>query len=177
MCISDLEVNIPQELIGAKVADLTDVDDNWNWSMLEQWLPASVLQKIQAITTPDLANGEDTLNWPGDRHGIFSVAAAYHRLCNFTDAAPVVDWKRIWKLKLLERVRCFMWTFCHNRLLTNYRKSKMGIGSPMCDVCANTIEDELHVLRDCPKAMALWISVVHNGARNDFFLGGSVALD
>ena len=31
----------------------------------------------------------------------------------------------------------------------------MGIWSPMCDVCANTIEDELHVLRDCPKAMAL----------------------
>lgn len=39
----------------------------------------------------------------------------------------------------------------------------------MCDVYANTIEDELHVLRDCPKAMALWISVVHNGARNDSF--------
>jgi hypothetical protein len=69
-------LNIPQELIGAKVADLTDAEGDWNWSMLEHWLPASVLQKIQAITTPDLANGEDTLNWPGDRHGIFSVAAA-----------------------------------------------------------------------------------------------------
>lgn len=62
-----------------------------------------------------------------------------------------------------ERVRCLVWIICHDRLLTNY--------SPMCDFCANTIEDELHELRDCPKAKLFWRIVSHHDARNDFYEG------
>jgi len=48
------------------------------------------------------------------------------------------------------------------------RKHKMGIGNQMCRFCHDEIESEIHVLRDCPKAMALWLCVVDFTARTSF---------
>ncbi|PNX64704.1 ribonuclease H, partial [Trifolium pratense] len=43
-----------------------------------------------------------------------------------------------------------MWIAAHERLLTNYRRSRWGIGvSPICPSCGNGDETLLHVLRDC----------------------------
>jgi len=39
MNIPGVSIDIPQELLGAKVADLTDVNRDWNCLMLGQWLP------------------------------------------------------------------------------------------------------------------------------------------
>lgn len=47
----------------------------------------------------------------------------------------------------------------------------MGIGSPMCSFCHDVIESEIHVLRDCPKALALWMRVVDTTGRAAFFEG------
>jgi hypothetical protein len=57
----------------------------------------------------------------------------------------------------------------HGRLLTNVRKNKMGLGAEMCEFCNDLPETILHVMRDCPIIMLLWLSVVHSSARNQFF--------
>jgi hypothetical protein len=79
----------------------------------------------------------------------------YQILCNFQPSDDRTNWKEIWKLKVPERVRHFIWILHYDRLLTNYNKSRMGFGSSMCGYCCNVVEDTLHVMRDCPLAMSV----------------------
>jgi hypothetical protein len=54
-----------------------------------------------------------------------------------------------------------MWTAAHERLLTNYRRSRWRIGvSPICPSCGNGDETLIHVLRDCVYATQVWIKLV-----------------
>jgi hypothetical protein len=46
----------------------------------------------------------------------------------------------IWRLRVPERVKTFVWLLHHDRLLTNFNKSKMGLGSSMCNICGNIVE-------------------------------------
>ncbi|CAJ2645452.1 unnamed protein product [Trifolium pratense] len=45
----------------------------------------------------------------------------------------------------------------------------MGIGSPVCIYCGDTTESILHIMRDCPLAMTVWIHVVPVHVRDKFF--------
>ncbi|CAL5214672.1 unnamed protein product [Lathyrus oleraceus] len=47
----------------------------------------------------------------------------------------------------------------------------MGMGSPICKYCKNVEEDVLHVLRDCPLVMSLWMRDVKVKWRISFFFG------
>jgi hypothetical protein len=78
-------------------------------------------------------------------------------------------WRRLWHIEAAERVRAFIWLLKHNRLMTNSPKHRMGIGSADCWWCHGTEETTLHVLRDCPYAMALWMNTVSNNKRDWFF--------
>lgn len=59
------------------------------------------------------------------------------------------------------------------KLLTNKRKARLGLGAPYCHHCGSVIEDEIHVLRDCPVALWVWrhlVKPVHRAA----FLHGMI---
>lgn len=55
------------------------------------------------------------------------------------------DWRRVWNLNVLERVKSFMWLLKHDRLLTNASKSKMGLGSTMCSLCKKTTKTPIQL--------------------------------
>jgi hypothetical protein len=76
--------------------------------------------------------------------GIFSIAEMYHALCDFDIEGTGVVWQHIWKLKVPERVRAFIWLIKHGRLLTNERKNRMGLGTDRCDYCGDLPETILH---------------------------------
>jgi hypothetical protein len=78
-------------------------------------------------------------------------------------------WLQIWRLKVPERVKSFVWLVKHDRLLTNDRKHIMGLGSDRCEFCRDTVETTLHVLRDCKLVRTLWISLVDSSLRYQFF--------
>jgi len=64
-----------------------------------------------------------------------------------------------------------MWMAAHERLLTNYRRSKWGVGaSPICSGCDKDDETTIHVLRDCPLAAKIWIKLVPSNQISSFFL-------
>jgi hypothetical protein len=97
----------------------------------------------------------------------------YEILCDFNKLDDEKIWINIWKLKITERNRCFMWLVKHNRLLlTKQVKSRMGLGSACCDYCGEE-ETSLHVLRDCGLAMGVWMAIVPNDMRDTFFEGNS----
>lgn len=49
-----------------------------------------------------------------------------------------------------------MWMLKHDRLLTNCKKSRMGLCHSMCAYCGDVEETSLHALRDCPLVLPLW---------------------
>lgn len=64
-----------------------------------------------------------------------------------------------------------MWILALNRLLTNYKKSMMGINHDMCQFCENITKTILHVFRECPIAMKIWVNAVPVYFRSIFFQG------
>jgi hypothetical protein len=100
----------------------------------------------------------------------YSVAEMYSTLCDFPYDDIDVNWQKIWKLNVSERVRHFMWMLKHDRLLTNCKKSRMGLGHSMCAYCGDVEETSLHALRDCPLVLPLWKSLIPNEDNNQFFM-------
>jgi hypothetical protein len=62
--IADLDITIPDNLVGAKVRELITDSGDWNWQLLEDCPPVYILQIILAIHSLDDANGEDARPWP-----------------------------------------------------------------------------------------------------------------
>ncbi|GAU22321.1 hypothetical protein TSUD_106490 [Trifolium subterraneum] len=153
-------VDIPNDLYGARVCDLVDAHGNWNWALLQNWMPNQLQHKIAAVVPPHSDNGRDEQLGVGGKFGEFSVATMYNKLRGFnkTDADPV--WNRIWKLGVTERVRSFVWLVKWDRLLTNSVKNRMGLSSSVCQYCGGQEETCIHVLCDCPLAHEFWKQIV-----------------
>jgi hypothetical protein len=166
--IVDLNIDIPANIQHACVNDLVTDNGNWNRELLN-WMPNNILNKLIAIPTPEDANGDDLKFWPYSKYGHYSVASAYDLLTDVANVTADATWKKIWSLQIPERIRSFIWLLKHGRLLTNFRKSKMSLGSPFCSFCGDVIETELHVLRDCPSCMNVWLNIVHDNSREAFF--------
>ncbi|CAJ2632916.1 unnamed protein product [Trifolium pratense] len=154
-----------------KVTQLVDDEGRWKLEVLATCLPVSLLRKIAAIPPPEESVGADSAYCMEDTAGNFSISAVYHALCRFDDGNGAVNWKHIWKIKAQELVRVFVWLMYHERILTNYQKNRMGLGSSMCDFCGDQVETILHVMRDCPLVMPLWLNLVHSNMRRNFCTG------
>jgi ribonuclease HI len=168
--VADMDVSIPENVANARVCDLVDDEGEWNWSLMNGWLPGAILRKISAILPPAIENGRDIQLGVGKNSDDFSVASMYNILCNFDHSVEDKEWLEVWKLSVSERNRCFMWLVKHDRLLTRKIKARMGIGHDRCDFC-NEIETSLHVLRDCGLAISVWQHLVPEGLRVNFFDG------
>jgi hypothetical protein len=166
--VNELDVVIPPSLENASVADLVANDGGWNWNNIS-WLPENVLNMIAAIPAPVADIGKDTIFWPSENHGQFTVSSAYDLLMKYEPCDDEKMWRMIWKLQVPERVKCYIWLLKHGRVLTNLRLSKMHRGSPFCSSCGDIIETELHVLRDCAQCMNIWLAVVKDSTRAKFF--------
>ncbi|GAU34558.1 hypothetical protein TSUD_219420 [Trifolium subterraneum] len=138
-----------------KVKDLVDNNGFWKLDILRTWLPQNITSKLFSIVPPKNNSAPDLRAWSGSTDGNFNIASAYTLLCHFNDEERDEGWLNIWRLQVPERVRSFIWLVRHNRLITNYRKSKMHLCDPWCNHCVDIVEDTIHVLRDCPLAKNL----------------------
>ncbi|KAK4267368.1 hypothetical protein QN277_024155 [Acacia crassicarpa] len=101
-----------------------------------------------------------TLRWKWAKNGDFSVKSAYGSLTN-NEEQPDTLWGNIWKLKVPERCKTFLWLAVHKRLLTNASRKKRGLTTDdRCPVCSSDTETIQHVLRDCPDTKKLWRQIV-----------------
>jgi hypothetical protein len=149
-------LTIPPHLVGLKVCDLVDEQGGWNWSMLSSWMPEEYQQRIAAVCPHMPDNGKDVRAGVGGQIEEYYVAVMYNNICGFQHKNENSIWHKIWKIKVPERVRSFIWMAMHDRLLTNSNKSKMGICHAMCNYCGDVEETAIHVLRDCPTASNVW---------------------
>ncbi|GAU50328.1 hypothetical protein TSUD_290640 [Trifolium subterraneum] len=167
--IEAMGIMVPESMQYLMVKDLVDDNGCWNFDLLRTWLPHNIISKMYALLPPQNDGDTDRRVCSGTDNGQFSIASAYKLVCNFSDNSREMEWLRIWKLKVPERITSFIWLVRHDRLLTNYRKSKMHIGEPWCTHCVDIVEDTLHVLRDCPLAKSVWCNLLNNAARENSF--------
>jgi hypothetical protein len=154
--ISDFMQEIPEGTRRWKVKDVASTTGEWNFGLIQDLVPSSIVQKMHAVVPPNTSHEEDVMLWPGTNTGQFTVAAAYHLIAG--DISNNVDkkWHQIWKLDSMERIRVFIWLLVHNRLQTKARLARWQLGNSFCDRCTQFDETTLHVVRDCPTAVNIW---------------------
>ncbi|KAK2422059.1 Polynucleotidyl transferase, ribonuclease H superfamily protein [Trifolium repens] len=167
--IEEFGIVIPDNMQQLMVKDLVNDNGFWKLDILSSWLPQNIISKLFAIVPPNNDSEIDRRAWSGSPDGNFTIASAYTLLCRFNDEARDAMWLHIWRLKVPERVRSFVWLVRHDRLLTNYRKSKMQLCEPWCNHCMDIVEDTMHVLRDCPLAKGVWCNLLNATARDSFY--------
>lgn len=66
-------------------------------------------------------------------------------------------WKKLWRLKIPQRIRFFMWLVVRNRLMINTNKGIRGlIQDAGYMVCGALEEDMEHIMRRCPSSVTVW---------------------
>ena len=86
----------------------------------------------------------------------FSTRGAYHLLHVSETTSDVV---RIWASRLPTKVKFFAWLRHHGRLNTRahlYHRNIKTLEESWCEHCPGTIETDVHILCECPRAQALW---------------------
>lgn len=115
---------------------------------------------ILAIPIPqrDVA---DRVVWTGSKNGVYNVKSGYHYWFNLrygTVSVPQsVGWKRVWHLKIPQKVKVFIWRFCRNIVPVRKRLSARGLRVPItCPMCLSDIEHMTHLFFDCDFAADCW---------------------
>ena len=151
----------------------------WHEDMVKEVFSANDVQEILSIPIPHHPK-QDRLIWLPDPKGTFTVKSV-HRVAftQASDGRPVNSlWKDLWKARLPERLKMFLWRIGANVIPTKVNlQRKMQHIDPVCTFCNNEDESSTHVFLDCQFARALW-AVVGWGIRFDTatFTSGEVVL-
>ncbi|CAI8583459.1 unnamed protein product [Vicia faba] len=65
----------------------------------------------------------------GTRNNEFSIKEMFKEIEGYKFKNADGDWNKIWKALVPKRCKSFLWILKHDRLLTNFSKSKKGLGS------------------------------------------------
>lgn len=124
----------------------TEVTHNLNnlSSLMKEIVKASLAFKGAIITS------DDTYNWVLTRNLKFSTKSAMKLL----KSSPLPNfhlshfwpWKTIWKLKLIPKIKIFLWKLMNCSLpIKSCLTARGWKGDSLCDLCPSKIEDDNHV--------------------------------
>ena len=66
-------------------------------------------------------------------------------------------WARIWKFRLPNKIKVFIWRACHNILPTlNRLRQRRIIENALCPICMQALETIIHALWECGAARDVW---------------------
>lgn len=154
----------------ASVSDFVKEDGTWNTSTWYGVLPSWVIRSLATVRAPQGID-QDRFVWRQATDGNFSICAAYNWLSNRQQHPEGGSlWRQVWKLKVPEKVKTFMWQVFHERLPTNSLRAKRGVSeSEECPFECHSEETTIHILRDCEIARHVWPTFVDTNARFSFF--------
>lgn len=110
------------------IGDLMEGDQpKWNVNMLKNNLSsASAIEAIQTPISRSMVNAE--IYWPHTKDGIYNVKSGYRRIQEINThihsgptssrVATSEMWNLLWKIKVPEKIKQFLWRACHNTLAT-----------------------------------------------------------
>ncbi|KAL8152225.1 hypothetical protein V2J09_009985 [Rumex salicifolius] len=163
--------HLSEEEMGRTVSDYWS-NGNWKWDEFGELLPHDILEKISSF---GLANEEvaDNFFWNPNLSGQFSIKSTLEIIIMDDLGTPNPLWGRIWKAKLLERIKHFIWLLAHDCILSNANRVRRRIGnSDKCGVCPTVVEDALHIVRNCKQGKSLWVRIGVPLSEPDFWNQG-----
>lgn len=110
----------------------------------------------------------DSLIWPRTSDGVYLVRSAYQILANDSllsqagssnpdDSKPL--WNGIWKLKVPNKVKHFMWQAANESLPTKCNLyARHVLLESSCGLCEEFPEDVIHCLWLCDHVKCIWLS-------------------
>ncbi|KAK9044473.1 hypothetical protein V6N11_058373 [Hibiscus sabdariffa] len=155
----------PSRDIVANIANFNSKVGAWNRDVFGHiihekrytFLPPSLVLRIAAIKPPCESSLNGVPAWLWDPFRSFSVHSAYLSLADGDAVSYDKGWSIIANFKGPPRVRTFLWLVYWERILTNHERVRRAIASDAgCFSCGATLEDTLHVLRDCPVVVGIW---------------------
>ena len=105
--------------------------------------------------------------WLHNRKGVYSVRSRYYlerRVMQKEDWAEssrgpggLQIWKKLWKLRVPNKIKVFGWRACHKILptLVNLAWRKI-ILDPVCHCCKSLLESTAHAIWECGAAQDVW---------------------
>ncbi|XP_026459959.1 uncharacterized protein LOC113360698 [Papaver somniferum] len=141
----------------SKVSDLMDDEGKWNSQLIHRVFDKDSRKKISMLDIVYDGTKKDTLIWIGTKDGSVSVKSAYNFLCDRNHVNTPVEWKRIWKLNIMPRVKIFLWKTLSECLPV---RELLGRHTPIdlhCPLCNNyVIESVNHIFTKCIFSEAVW---------------------
>ena len=152
-------------LQGAKVATLINLNTRtWDQRLLRQHFLSFEANRIQAIPLCWIEQS-DCLLWAADTSGEYSVKTGYQLLYEVETLVSSSNtsklerfWKRVWKLRIPNKIKFFLWRVCSNALPTkeNLKKRKV-LDDAKCSACLSAQENTLHAIWDCEMLRQIWV--------------------
>lgn len=117
-------------------------------------------EKLAAKIILDEPDSKDIIGWKDEASGNFSINSAYNIAIGISESTEAAKLNNIWKLRVPNCIRSFLWLVRHGRLMTNRYRQRVGLtANDKCWLCEHIIEDVEHVLRKYPATDSLWKEV------------------
>ena len=150
----------------AKVKELINIDTKtWKCSMIKEVFWEEEAQVILNIPL-SLLNAKDRRIWRGTKNGEYSVRSVYHLDMKMSMGASSSSsdphdcntlWQNIWKRRIPNTVKMFLWRAFNNLLPTKTNLYKRGVvKEKLCPICGREEETIFHALWDCIAARDFW---------------------
>ncbi|KAK8665915.1 hypothetical protein V6N13_006072 [Hibiscus sabdariffa] len=149
-------------------------DKNWNWALLDNLLPMTILWRLAAIKCPLPSFPLDSIGWARTSNRVFSVKLAY-AIRRGAFQGPEEDvWKLIQRFRGTQRMEIFLWVVCMGRIMTNQERVRRHFSDDAsCHLCGDQLEDIDPVLRRCPNAFIVWRELVQPSLFAEFMNMGT----
>lgn len=115
-------------------------------------------------------NYQYKLGWQDPNRGVFSVSSAYELQIRRNEEGKWEGWKMIWRLKVQQCVKIFIWLLAYDKVLTKlsiWRRRLMDNSD--CRLCREEREDSIHAIRDCMALREVWNSFLPSQLDKSFF--------
>lgn len=150
---------VPFVHISDTLLTVVDIWKHGTWYFQELYtpLPSSIRTKICLISVPSNPDGSDTPQGSHTIDGVFSSQSAYAFLAGEGTASHNPCWKQIWRTKVPERIRFFLWQIAREVIPTNSKQRHNHLAvSSVCPRCDGDVEDVDHLFRCCDESRQLW---------------------
>lgn len=144
-----------------KVAQYWEEGVGWKWELLSQVLSSTNLVKLTSIALRPMAAELDRFGWLDVKEGRLMVKSAYRLARGWVEEERWVGWNMVWKLRIRQRIKVFLWVLSQGKLLTNLEMWKRRMTANLwCARCGKEEESTLHAIRYCWVAKEVWERII-----------------
>lgn len=125
--------------------------NRWMVGLQRLTTPEDVHQLFQmwlVVRDVQLSDQQDVATWNFGKTNCYTASSAYQ--VQFFGSLNKHKWMMVWKTKVPNKCKIFLWLFLQDRLWHLDRIIKHGgLGNPICTLCQNDPESHIHLMATC----------------------------